>query len=117
MNILTYLKYQYKTLFILLLCFPIPLYFFLKFSPYHVDGVQYFFLVFLLILKFSFFNNQEYKKEIEDAAKSKLSKKIKRTPSKSEIVMEVNHYANARDAVIGFNALLIIFLGTFKELI
>lgn len=117
MKAFSYFTIQFKLLIVLLCIFPIPLFLFLRFSPYEVEGIQFFFLAFLIILKLSFFQNSTYKKTIEPVAKSKLSKKLKRTPSKSEIVQIVNDYANSRDIVLAINGVLILLLGTFQKFI
>lgn len=87
----------------------------MKFSPYQVEGIHFFFLLFLLISKFSLFQNSPYKKEIEVTARENLSKRLKRTPSKSEIVVHTNDYLVARDTMLGITGLAILIIGVFLK--
>ena len=115
MKLLLYFKLQFKFFLLSIIIIVLPYLAFIKFSPYQVDGMEYFILAFLLIAKFSYFQNSVYRKSIEDAAKSGLMKTLNRTPSKNEIVIRVNDYVNARDLMLGLTALCVMIIAVFAK--
>lgn len=63
-----------------------PLILMLKFFPWEIPQLHFFFLGILFVVRIVFFREDEYKKTLKPVAREALQKKIKRVPSDPEII-------------------------------
>ncbi len=86
----------------------IPLGLILKFSPWELPQIQYFFLGLLFVIRIVFYREEEFKKNLKPAAKSALQKKIGRVPSDPETIDYIDKKVAGRN--VAFFVVIVLTL-------
>jgi hypothetical protein len=111
MNQLTlFFKHQWTYLLFLVSVFFIPLFLFLKFSPFEVPQVSFVFLGFLLASQFLFYEEKKYRARIKNNVTHILQRELGKIPSQQEIIKRSTLVVQLRGISIMFCALLILIL-------
>lgn len=91
----------------------IPLALILKFSPWEIPQIQYFFLGILFVVRIVFYREEEYKKNLKPAAKQELQKKIGRVPSDPETIDYVEKKVAGRNVAFFVVIVLTLIVSIF----
>jgi hypothetical protein len=109
-KLLLYFRLQYKVFLLLVLLTTVPLLLVYLFSPYEWDNLYWLFLTLLFALKVIFYKDGPYKSKVSAGVRDKLTKELKRVPSKMEVVNRVEDLVQARDAMLVASGILIVLV-------
>ncbi|OIQ17545.1 MAG: hypothetical protein BM556_12135 [Bacteriovorax sp. MedPE-SWde] len=108
--ILLIFKLQYKLFLFLFFVTVLPLVAVYQFLPDEFDKSYYFFLTFLVGLRFSFFKGNEHMEKVKKSVREALISEMGRVPSTNDIVKRLDEVATTRDYIFGVCGLCIILI-------